>query len=386
MGQGSKNFTYLYKSPSFSPRRFNVTIPASWYFSKKVQDDESVDILNTLFHELSHFQHLLGTTYGIYYYITTFTQLISSFLYLKGDIQEGHKRKLPIKKGVLPVMKEQYEGFLDYMEQSISVALFEEIKLSIIVDDRMDLSAQKRILYEMQHETGETILLPTMFYKLKLNTGKELNIPIGARAIMENYAKHLEYTTGIANPKQIEEEHRKHYYYFFLTGYFLRLKNIPDNIKNDLLSCLYYLSLMSITPLITNPDDKYFGIFFKEKTLSPVETVKLLKHPGLIFYDALRATIEIAENSTKGLDDLGSFLNQLCDKIQLPNVDELNKQLGKFVELCLDKIRKTSYFSIFPFMEYYLELSLKFINIITRYFIIISVYYTQFNNIYRILY
>lgn len=363
--QSFKDFTFIHRSPSFSMRRFNITLPCSWYFSKEIKNEEATDLLGTLFHELSHFHHLIGTTYGVYYYIITFTQLIECFLYLRVNMQNGRKLKLPIKDEGVVALKNMNEAFLDYLEQSTNVALFnKEIMPDTIIDDKIDLYTQKEPLYEREKKIGKSVLLPTASYIVELNNSKKLKIPIGGHAIMENYAKHLEYMTGITKTDRIEEEHIRHYYYYFLTGYFLGLKGIPENIKNDLLSCLYYISLMGITPLITDPKGKYFGIFLKQDALTAVETVELLKYPGLVFYDALKATKEISENSTECLNDVESFLNQLCDRIQLPSVYELNNQLKKFIELRLDEVRKTSYFKMFPFVEYYLEMSLKFISII----------------------
>lgn len=367
MAEKQEKITYLCKSPSFSLWKLDVTIPCSWYFQKEIiREEESADLLRSLFHEFCHFHHLLGTTYGIYYYIINFTQLIETFVYLKGHIHKGGRVSFPIKgeKGVIPAIRNVSEGFLDQMEQSISADLFKDMKPDTIIDDEIVLGSREEPLYQQGHKTEKMILLHTMFYNLKLNTNQELNIPVGGRAIMENYAKHLECTTGMENSNQINAEWKNHYHYFFLTDFFLKLKEIPDNIKNDLLSCLYYISLMGITPLITNPSDEYFGLFIESEALEAVDTIRLLKPPGLVFYDAIKATEEIAKTSGKKLMDVESFLNELCNKLQLPNIYELNKQLKKLIELCLNKIRKVSYYKLFPFAEYYLEMSLKLTDII----------------------
>ena len=318
--------------------------------------------MRSVFHELVHFHHLLGTTYGVYYYTIALTQLAASLISLKAQTQEGRKVKLPIKNGILPVIKGMYEGFLDQLEQSETSSLLENTDLDALEQDNIRLGVQERELYDRQRKTKEIISLPVMFYDLKFNTGKELKVPVGGRAIMENYAKHLEFTTGFASGTN-EKEIDKHFDYFFLSLYSLtRLKEIPDNLKHDLLSCLYYLSLMGTMP--GNSKDKYFGIFFKKETFSPIETINLLKPPGLVFHDALTESIKIIESRSRALDDLDSFLEELCPRIELSGICELNIELKDLTELCLDEIGKASYFQLFPFIEYYLKMSLKFANMI----------------------
>jgi len=360
------NTPFICKSPFFSPRRFNITFPCSWYFGKKINDEEASDFLRSVFHELVHFHHLLGTTYGVYYYITAFTQLTGSFLSLKANAHNGEKINLPIECGILPVIKDTYEGFLDHFEHSESSSYLEKIDLDALDGDNVRVGVQEHFLYKDQRKTKEMISLQTMFYDMKFNTGKKINVPVGGYAIMENYAKHLEHTTGLALNAN-GNEYEKHFSYYFLTLHLLmRLKDVPDRIKNDLLSCIYYISLMGMTPLINKPEGNYFGILFKRETISPIETVKLMRTPGLIFYNALMASIEMSKCHSRALDDLDSFMEQLCDKMQLPNIYELNKKLKHFIELCLDDARKTSYSPVFPFIEYYLEMSLKFMGTIIK--------------------
>lgn len=354
---------FICKSPSFSPRRFNVTLPLGWYFNKDTQKIEGgMEWILSLFHELAHFHHLLGTTYGVYYYIITFAQLIMSFIPLRYDVPKG-KIKLPIKAGGLINIKGMCEGLLDYMEQSID---YRSIELTgEVISHKLELSSKNYEIFNKDNsKTGEIFSMPKVVYNALLRDGNKISIPVDANAIMENYAKLLEGVVYKSALKLTKDDIDKHYYYYFLTEYFFELVEIPVEIQFELLSCLYYISLMSITPIITNPDEAYFGFLSMPEGLDQLSTIKTLRSPGLIFYDALNAAIEIIKEGNGKINDMKSFSNQLCDKIKVPRIYELNRQLKRFIESYLITCKSASVTSIFPFVEYYSNMSLRFIDTI----------------------
>jgi len=350
--------SFICKSPSFCPRKFNVRLPSSWYFKrKKITEDEGKDFLKVVFHELSHFHHLLGTTYGVYYYATRFTQLIFTFMSLRIELQENKTVKLPINNGFSWQAREMFEGFLDYLEGSYAQDLFKKINLDRAVNDKVIVSKKS------EHCRRERVLLHQALFVVEEDNNKKLSVPIGAHAIMENYAKHLEYMNNLLNPKATSSAYEKYFYYYFLIFQVLRLKSIPEEAKNEVLSVIFYIALMGITPVITEPDKVYFGTCLRPDALKQLDTLKLLRYPGLVFYDALNATIEIAKDEPAILKSQ-DFIHRLCEKLSLPDIEKLNLQLKRFICFILEEYKKLSYLVLFPFVEYYFEMSLKFIDTI----------------------
>lgn len=350
--------SFICKSPSFCPRKFSVRLPSSWYFKKKaITDYEATDFFRVLFHEISHFHHLLGTTYGVYYYVTSFTQLILTFMSLRIELEKNNAVKLPISKGFYCQVREIFEGFLDYLERSYAQDSFKRINLDTAVSDKVTVSKKNELCGQ------EEVSLYQALFVVK-DKNRKLSIPIGAHAIMENYVKHLEHVNSLLNPKTMSGEYEKHFYYYFLIFQVLRLKSIPEEAKNDVLSVIFYIALMGITPIITEPDKVYFGTCLQPDGFKQLDTLKLLRYPGLIFYDALNATIEIARDEPAILKSQ-AFIHRLCEKLGLPSVEKLNLQLKRFICFILEGYKKHSSLFLFPFVEYYLEMSLKFIDVIT---------------------
>ena len=336
-----------------------MRLPSSWHFKQKaIPDDEAKDFLRVLFHETSHFHHLIGTTYGVYYYVSRFTQLVSTFMSLHDGAAKNKMPGLPISNGFCYQIRDMFEGFLDCLEVSSASDLVKKTNLDTVIAASINSDRRNELCGK------EKISLPRAIYAVEDEKG-DYTIPFGAHAIMENYAKQLEHMNGLAH-SSAPGSYEKHFYYYFLTFQILMMKDVPDKAKNTVLSSIYYISLMGLTPVITNPYRAYFGTSLKPESFNQLGTLKELRSPALIFFDALKATKEISKNEPDVLNDQNSFLCRLCEKLNLPDVDKLNLQLKRFICFVLEEYKKQPGLSSFPFVEFYLQMSLKFVEIFSK--------------------
>ena len=90
-------------------------------------------------------------------------------------------------------------------------------------------------------------------YDMKFNTGKKINVPVGGYAIMENYAKHLEHTTGLALNAN-GNEYEKHFSYYFLTSQYFASIPLPTQQAMAMIRLIPKLRAVNIpTRSTTNP-------------------------------------------------------------------------------------------------------------------------------------
>lgn len=275
---------------------------------------------------------------------------------LRAELQQNNKIILPIKKGLFLQAREVFEGFLGCLEESYAQDSFKRINIDTVISDKIITSKKS----ERCRLGGWISLNQTLF--VVEDKKRDLSIPIGAHAIMENYAKHLEHINSLFAPEETSKEYEKHLYYYFLILQIFRLKNIPEEAKRNVVSSIFYIALMGITPIITEPNKIYFGSLHPDG-FKQLDTLKILRYPGTVFCDALKATIEIAKDEPailRGTD----FIYRLCAKLNLPSIEELNLQLKRFICVSLERYKEYSFISLFPFVEYYLEMSLKFIELI----------------------